>query len=42
MAEGTMLDEVAMKKAQMQEITVLATELPVFEAALQIWQKLHA
>lgn len=42
MAEGTMLDEVAMKKAQMQEITVLATELPVFEAALKIWQKLHA
>lgn len=41
MAEGTMLDETAIKKAQMQGITVLATELPVFEAALKIWQALH-
>lgn len=29
------------EKAQQQEITVLATELPVFEAALWIWKQLH-
>jgi len=41
MAEGTALDEVAMKKARDQEITVLATELPVFDAALKVYQGLH-
>ena len=41
MGEGAALDEIALKKAQQQEITVLATELPVFEAALWIWQQLH-
>ena len=41
MAEGTALDEVAMKKAKDQEITVLATELPVFDAALKVYQGLH-
>ena len=41
MAEGTALDEVAMKKARDQEITVLATELPVFDAALEVYQGLH-
>ncbi len=41
MAEGTALDEVAMKKARDQEITVLATELPVFDAALKVYQELH-
>ena len=41
MGEGAALDEIALKKAQQQEITVLATELPVFDAALWIWQQLH-
>ena len=41
MAEGTALDEVAMKKARDQETTVLATELPVFDAALKVYQGLH-
>lgn len=40
MAEGATLDEVALKKAVEQEITVLKTELPIFEAALAIWEKL--
>lgn len=41
MAEGALLDDVAMKKAKDQEITVLKTEDPIFEAALWIYQQLH-
>ena len=41
MAEGTALDEVALKKAKDQDITVLSTELPVFDAALKVYQRLH-
>lgn len=41
MAEGSQLDETAQKKAEEQKITVLATEEPVFDAALLINQKLH-
>ncbi len=40
MAEGAVLDEMAVKKAVDQEITVLKTELPIFDAALLIYQKL--
>jgi predicted transcriptional regulator len=40
LAEGTALDEAAVKKAADQEITVLKTELPIFEAALLIYQRL--
>ena len=36
LAEGAVLDEVAKKKAVDQEITVLSTEMPIFEAALKI------
>lgn len=36
LAEGAALDEVAAKKAVEQGITVLATELPIFEAALAV------
>lgn len=42
MAEGAMLDEIAMKKAKEQEITVLDTELPIFDAALKVYQMQHA
>lgn len=41
LAEGQELDEQAVKKAKEQEITVLKTELPVFEAALRVHQELH-
>ena len=34
-------DETAKKKAEQQDITVLATELPVFDAALWIWQQMQ-
>lgn len=41
MAEGAELDEIAEKKAKEQEITVLATEEPIFEAAWKIQEMLH-
>lgn len=42
LAEGAILDEPAMTKAKEQGVTVLATELPIFDAALMVYQKLHA
>ena len=42
MAEGAALDDVARKKAADQEITVLKTEVPIFEAALAFWNMLQA
>ena len=41
MAEGAALDEVARARAKEQGVTVLATEEPVFEAALKVHQELH-
>ena len=40
MAEGAALDEMALKKAEDQGITVMKTELPVFEAAYLVRQRL--
>ena len=40
LAEGVRLDEPATAKAQMQGITVLRTEMPIFEAALSVYEKL--
>lgn len=42
LAEGAFLDEAAVQKAKEQEITVFATELPVFEAALKVHELSHA
>ena len=42
LAEGSQLDETALGKARQQEITVLTTELPIFDAALIVYQILHA
>ena len=41
MAEEVSLDEVARARAKEQGVTVLATEEPVFEAALKVYQELH-
>jgi len=41
LAEGAVLDEAAEKKAKDQEITVLKTEEPIFDAALWIYQQMH-
>lgn len=40
LAEGVRLDEPASAKAKMQGITVLRTEMPIFEAALAVHEKL--
>ena len=40
MAEGATLDEAAMKKAKGQGITVMGTDLPIFEAAINVYQAL--
>jgi hypothetical protein len=42
LAEGSHLDEPALNRAKEQEITVFETELPIFAAALAIYQKQHA
>lgn len=42
LAEGSTLEEAVINKAKEQGITVLYTELPVFDAALMIYHKLHA
>lgn len=42
LAEGVSLDEPALQKAKEQEITVLRTEKPVFEGALEVYRLLHA
>ena len=41
MAEEVSLDEVARARAKEQGVTVLATEEPVFEAALKVHDMLH-
>jgi len=42
MAEDARLDPTALNKAKMQGITVMETELPIFDAALLIHQRLSA
>ncbi|MDF2537538.1 MAG: hypothetical protein K0S76_559 [Herbinix sp.] len=42
LAEGTDLDEPSKNKAKEQGITVLKTELPIFDAALMVYQYLNA
>lgn len=40
LAECAALDDEAIKKASQQEITVLSTEMPIFDAALKIHEML--
>lgn len=42
LAEGSKLDEAAAIKAKEQGITVLYTDLTVFDAALKVYNKLNA
>jgi hypothetical protein len=42
LAEGSSLDEPAIIKAKEQGVTVLLTDKPIFDAALMVYQKLHA
>ena len=40
LAEGAAIEETVAAKAREQEITLLSTELPVFDAALKIYHEL--
>lgn len=42
LAEGSELDVPALNKAKEQGVTVLRTELPIFDAAFMIYQRLNA
>lgn len=42
LAEGTAFDAATNAKAAMQGITVFTTPMPVFDAALAVWQHLEA
>lgn len=42
LAEGGNLDEPALNKAKEQGITVLITDIPIFQAALMVNQHIHA
>ena len=40
LAEGTTLDENVIEKAKVQDITLLKTEMPIFEAGLKVHEML--
>ncbi|WP_066714020.1 hypothetical protein [Clostridium sp. Marseille-P299] len=41
LAEGAKLDEPALERAKSEEITIFTTDMPIFEAALLIYQAIH-
>ena len=41
LAEGVTLDEVALKKAESEGVTILETDLPIFSAALRVYRLIH-
>lgn len=41
LAEGIVLDEDSLKKAKEQEITIFYTDMPIFQAALKIYQLIN-
>lgn len=41
LAEGAVLDDTCIQKAKAQGICVFETELPVFDAALKIYEMIH-
>ncbi|MCR5329718.1 MAG: hypothetical protein K6E62_00830 [Lachnospiraceae bacterium] len=40
LAEGTLLDDSVIEKAKAQDITLLKTDLPIFEAGLMVHERL--
>jgi hypothetical protein len=42
LAEGAVLDDAALNKAKLQDITVLCTEKPIFDASLMVYELLNA
>jgi len=41
LAEGAAMDQAGLEKAREQNITVLSTDKPIFEAAYTVYQLLH-
>jgi hypothetical protein len=41
LAEGAAIDENAKKKAIDEDITVMHTEMPIFDAAMKIWERMQ-
>lgn len=41
LAEGAVLDSAALEKAKMQNITILRTDMPAFEASLAVYRLVH-
>lgn len=41
LAEGAVLDDMALEKAKMQNMTVLRSEKPVFDTALAVYELMH-
>ena len=41
LAEGISLDDAARTKAVQQHITVLSTDMPIFDAALKVHERIH-
>lgn len=41
LAEGAVLDEIALEKAKTQKITILRTEDSIFDTALMVYQMIH-
>ena len=42
LAEGISLDDAARPTAVQQHITVLSTDMPIFDAALKVHERIHA
>ena len=42
LAAGISLDDAARAKAVQQHITVLSTDMPIFDAALKVHERIHA
>lgn len=42
LAEGVVLDQNALEKAKTQKITIFSTDKSIFEAALTVYQLIHA
>ncbi len=42
LAEGTLLDESVIEKAKQQDITLLKTEMPIFDAGLKVYEALNS
>ena len=42
LAEGTLLDDSVIEKAKQQDITLLKTDMPIFDAGLKVYEMLES